>query len=107
MTSALPMIVTQPVNNRRISKPCGQKAPLQPKEVWAICVRLQLARRACDLALSNLAIDPMLRGCDLVRLKVADGRLSAQHRRSSFIMLHSRRHLCREPSLLRITCVRL
>ena len=35
MTSALPMIVTQPVNNRSTCKPSGQKAPLQPKEVWA------------------------------------------------------------------------
>ena len=72
MTSALPMIVTQPINNRRTSKPSGQKAPLQPKEVWAIRVRLQLAKRARDLALFNLAIDSKLRGCDLVHLKVAD-----------------------------------
>ena len=72
MTSTLPMIVPQPVDNRRAGKPSGQKAPLQPKEVWAIRVRLQLARRVRDLALFNLAIDSKLRGCDLVRLKVAD-----------------------------------
>jgi integrase len=72
MTRTLPMIVPQPVNNWRNGKPSGQKAPLQPKEVWAIRVRLQLARRVRDLALFNLAIDSKLRGCDLVRLKVAD-----------------------------------
>ncbi len=72
MTCALPMIVPQPINNRRNRKPSGQKAPLQPKEVWAIRVRLQLAGRIRDLALFNLAIDSKLRGCDLVRLKVAD-----------------------------------
>ena len=72
MTSTLPMIVPQLVNNWRKGKPSGQKAPLQPKEVWAIRVRLQLAGRIRDLALFNLAIDSKLRGCDLVRLKVAD-----------------------------------
>jgi integrase len=72
MNSALPVIVTQPANSRRTGKPSGQKAPLQPKEVWAIRVRLQLAKRTRDLALFNLAIDSKLRGCDLVHLKVAD-----------------------------------
>ncbi len=57
MTCALPMIVPQPINNRRNRKPSGQKAPLQPKEVWAIRVRLQLAGRIRDLSLFNLAID--------------------------------------------------
>ena len=72
MTHALPMIVAQPVDNRTIRAPSGQKAPLQPKEVWAIRVRLQMARRIRDLALFNLAIDSKLRGCDLVCLKVTD-----------------------------------
>src|SRR5690348_16797187 len=49
-----------------------QKRPLKPKEVWAIRVRLQLEQRRRDLALFNLAIDSKLRGCDLVRLRVAD-----------------------------------
>ncbi len=48
----------------------GQKPPLQPKHVWAIRTRLQLARRKRDLALFDLAIDSKLRGCDLVRLSV-------------------------------------
>ena len=72
MTSPLPIIRPQFGNIRRISKPIGQKAPLQPKEVWAIRVRLQLAKRVRDLALFNLAIDSKLRGCDLVCLKVTD-----------------------------------
>jgi integrase len=50
----------------------GQKPPLQPKHVWAIRTRLQLAQRTRDLALFNLAIDSKLRGCDVVSLRVED-----------------------------------
>ena len=50
----------------------GQKRPLQPKHVWAIRVRLEIAQLTRELALFNLAIDSKLRGCDMVRLKVAD-----------------------------------
>src|SRR3989442_6395814 len=50
----------------------GQKLPLRLKEIWAIRIRLQLANRARELALFNLAIDSKLRGCDLVRLRVSD-----------------------------------
>ena len=50
----------------------GPKPPLQPKHVWAIRTRLQLAGRTRDLALFNLAIDSKLRGCDVVGLKVED-----------------------------------
>ena len=50
----------------------GQKPPLQPQQVWAIRTRLQLARKVRDLALFNIAIDSKLRGCDVVRLKIAD-----------------------------------
>ncbi len=50
----------------------GQKAPLKPRETWAIRVRLQLGRRSRDLAMFNLAIDSKLRGCDLVGLRVQD-----------------------------------
>ena len=48
----------------------GQKRPLKPRDVWSIRVRLQVERRARNLALFNLAIDSKLRGCDLVRLQV-------------------------------------
>ena len=50
----------------------GQKPPLKLKEIWAIRIRLQLAHRARELALFNLAIDSKLRGCDLVGLRVHD-----------------------------------
>ena len=43
-----------------------------PKHVWAIRVRLEIAENHRDLALLNTAIDSKLRGCDLVRLQVAD-----------------------------------
>ena len=56
-------------NNGRI---IGQKRPLLPKHVWAIRVRLELAHATRDLALFNTAIDSKLRGCDLVKLRVAD-----------------------------------
>ena len=48
----------------------GQKKPLQPKHVWSIRVRLEIARRWRDLALFNLAIDSKLRACDLVKLRI-------------------------------------
>jgi integrase len=50
----------------------GQKAPLKLRDIWAIRVRLQLGTKIRDLALFNLAIDSKLRGCDLVKLRVAD-----------------------------------
>ncbi|MDD9724560.1 tyrosine-type recombinase/integrase [Roseovarius sp. SK2] len=56
----------------------GQKRPLLPKHVWAIRVRLEIAEKHRDLALFNLAIDSKLRGCDLVKLKVADVYASGQ-----------------------------
>ena len=50
----------------------GQKPALKMKEVWAIRIRLQLARKTRELALFNMAIDSKLRGCDLIRLMVED-----------------------------------
>lgn len=47
----------------------GQKPPFRLKEIWAIRIRLQLAKRARELALFNLALDSKLRGCDLVSLR--------------------------------------
>jgi hypothetical protein len=62
-------LVLVPWNKGRL---VGQKAPLKPKEIWAIRIRLQLAGKVRDLALFNLAIDIKLRGCDLVNLRVCD-----------------------------------
>ena len=50
----------------------GQKAPLKPKDIWAIRIHLQNAHEVRDLAMFNLAIDSKLRGCDLVSLRVRD-----------------------------------
>ena len=60
---------TRPTNKGKLT---GAKPPLQPKHVWAIRTRLQIAGRTRDLALFNLAIDSKLRGCDVVSLKVED-----------------------------------
>jgi len=69
------------LNNRTVPKShipwnkgklVGQKPPLKLKEIWAIRIRLQLLDRPRELALFNLAIDSKLRGCDLVRIRVAD-----------------------------------
>ena len=47
----------------------GQKKPLEPKHVWSIRVRLEVALSMRDLAIFNLAIDGKLRACDLVKLR--------------------------------------
>ena len=64
----------------------GQKRPLLPQHVWAIRVRLEIAKNHRDLALFNLAIDSKLRGCDLVRLRVADVYVSGQVRERTSIL---------------------
>jgi len=43
----------------------GQKRALQPKQVWTIRARLELANKLRDLALFNLTIDSELRGATL------------------------------------------
>jgi integrase len=50
----------------------GQKPPLKLQEIWTLGTRLQLTGETRQLALFNLAIDGMLRACDLVRLQVQD-----------------------------------
>jgi hypothetical protein len=50
----------------------GQKKPLEPKHVWSIRVRLEIARSRRELAIFNLAIDSKLRACDLVKLRIDD-----------------------------------
>ncbi|MEM8575868.1 MAG: tyrosine-type recombinase/integrase [Pseudomonadota bacterium] len=64
----------------------GQKRPLLPKHVWAIRVRLEIAENVRDLALFNTAIDSKLRGCDLVRLKVADVYAAGQVKERTSIL---------------------
>ncbi|MEM1047356.1 MAG: integrase [Pseudomonadota bacterium] len=50
----------------------GQNQQLLPMHVWAFGVQLELAGATRNLALFNMAVDSKFRGCDLVRLKVAD-----------------------------------
>ena len=66
-TNLIPFLPARkrPWNKGRLT---GQKPALQPKHVWAIRTRLQLANKIRDLALFNIAIDSKLRGCDVVRL---------------------------------------
>lgn len=91
-TTSLPAIRTCPPawNKGRI---VGQKRPLEPKHVWAIRVRLEIAQRARELARFNLAIDSKLRGCDLVKLKIADVYAAGQVKdRASIIQSKTREH---------------
>jgi integrase len=64
----------------------GQKKPLEPKHVWSIRVRLEIARSMRDLAIFNLAIDSNLRACDLVKLRLDDICLGANVRRRATIV---------------------
>ncbi len=57
----------EPWNKGRL---VGQKAPFKLKEIWALRVRLQLAKRTRELALFDLALDSKLRACELVKLRV-------------------------------------
>lgn len=67
-------------------KNIGQKAPLKPKDIWSIRVRLQLQHRARELALFNLGFDSKLRGCDLVALRVRDVCHGAQVASRAMVM---------------------
>jgi hypothetical protein len=60
----------------------GQKKPLEPKHVWSIRVRLEIAGVRRGLAIFNLAIDSKLRACDLVKLRLEDicSGLKVRHR---------------------------
>ena len=59
-----------PWNKGIASRP--EKKPLQPKHVWSIRVRLEVAHMWRDLALFNLAIDSKLRACDFVKLRIGE-----------------------------------
>ncbi len=66
----------------------GQKMPLKLKEIWAIRIRLQLAKQVRELAMFNLAIDSKLRGCDLVELQVRDVAQGGQVLQRAIVMQH-------------------
>jgi integrase len=81
--SARPIKRLQPWNKGLL---VGQKKSLEPKHVWSIRVRLEIARSRRDLAIFNLAIDSKLRSCDLVRLRVDDICSGANVRRRATIV---------------------
>src|ERR1700759_4568930 len=64
----------------------GQKKPLEPKHVWSIRVRLEIAGSKRDLAIFNLAIDSKLRACDLVKLRLDDICLGSNVRNRATIV---------------------
>ena len=78
-----PSITRTPWNKGKL---VGQKPPLKLREIWAIRIRLQLARRTRDLALFNMAIDSKLRACDLVCLRVRDVAQGGQVARRAMVM---------------------
>jgi hypothetical protein len=53
-------------------KTVGTKRPLTQKQIWAVRFFLDREGRLRDRALFDLAIDSKLRGCDLVKIKIAD-----------------------------------
>ncbi len=55
-----------------VGRKIGSKRALKQKEVWAIRFWLEQEGRMRDRALFDLAIDSKLRGCDLVRIRIAD-----------------------------------
>lgn len=75
-----------PWRSRAGSRTSGAKLALKPVHVWGVRIRLQVALRARDLALFDLALDSKLRGCDLVALKVSD-LISASGVRSRVMIL--------------------
>jgi len=71
----------------------GQKAPLRLRDIWAIRVRLQIGKRARELALFDLAIDSDWRQAAITIGRsptTADGeRGSAYGRLSSMVGVES------------------
>ena len=50
----------------------GAKRALKPQQVWAVQFWLDHERRVHDRAMFDLAIDSMLRGCDVVKVRIGD-----------------------------------
>lgn len=82
-------------------KTVGAKRPLTQKQIWAIRFHLDREGRLRDKALFDLAIDSKLRGCDLVKIKIAvvvagaDVNCSPPIRMASgFGVLHRQRGKC-------------
>lgn len=64
----------------------GTKRPLTQKQIWAVRFFLDREGRLRDKALFDLAIDSKLRGCDLVKIKIADLVSGAEIRTRSAVI---------------------
>jgi hypothetical protein len=75
----------------------GPKLPLKLKEIWSVRIRLQMANKVRDLALFDLGLDSKLRGCDLVKLRLAEvfdhAAWSCSKRRDVLCNLKSQMHV--------------
>lgn len=67
-------------------KMVGTKRPLTQKQIWAVRFFLDREGRLRDRALFDLAIDSKLRGCDLVKIKIADLVSGAEIRTRSAVI---------------------
>ena len=67
-------------------KMVGTKRPLTQKQIWAVRFFLDREKRLRDKALFDLAIDSKLRGCDLVKIKIADLVSGAEIRTRSAVI---------------------
>lgn len=76
----------QELHPLRVARFHGAKLALRPMHVWALRVRLQLAKRVRDLALFDLALDSKLRGCDVVLLRLDDILVGGSVRRRAMVL---------------------
>ncbi len=79
-----PAMQSRPAWN--VGKLVGTKRPLTQKQIWAVRFFLDREGRLRDRALFDLAIDSKLRGCDLVKIKIADLVSGAEIRSRAIIV---------------------
>lgn len=84
--SPTPLPHTRPVTPWNKGRCIGARPPLKPKQVWSIRFHLQPEQRVRDLALSDLAVDSELRGCDLVKLTIGDVVARGEARRRATVV---------------------
>ena len=82
-----------PVMQNRVAWNAGQtigtKRPPTQKQIWAIRFFLDREERLRDRALFDLAIDSKLRGCDLVKLRIA-GLIAGQDIRTHAMVIQQK-----------------
>jgi len=64
----------------------GAKRTLKQQQVWAIRFWLDQNRRLRDRALFDFAIDSKLRGCDVVKVRIADVVSGGRVRNRAFVL---------------------